>query len=74
LPRIVVSALVVLVMVVGLVGPPAIALLAFAILVVFIGWLAYLAWPSLDPRGKVIRALMLVLVIGFAGVQLSGLF
>lgn len=74
LPRIVVSALVVLLMVAGLSGPPAIALSAFAVLAVFIGWLAYLAWPTLDFRGKLIRALMLALVLVTAGVQVGGLF
>lgn len=72
LPRIVVSAVVLLLMVVGLAAPLAIALPAFAVLAAFVGWLAYLSWPALDTRGRLIRTLLLAVVLGAAALQVAG--
>lgn len=71
LPRIVVSAVVLLLMVVGLAAPLAFALPAFALLAAFVGWLAYLSWPALDTRGRLVRALLLAVVLGAAAVQVA---
>ena len=32
---------------------------AIALLLVFLGWLAYLAWPRLDPAGRLLRVIIL---------------
>ena len=41
-------------------GPAALPLLA--LLALLLGWLSYLSWPALDPRSRVLRAAVLVLV------------
>jgi uncharacterized protein DUF6703 len=72
LPRIFIPLLVLVLMVVGLSGPVPVAMLAFAVLAAFVGWLAYLSWPALDLGGRVVRVLMLVVVIGSAVAQVTG--
>ena len=32
---------------------------AIALLLVFLGWLAYVSWPRLDPAGRLLRVLIL---------------
>ena len=32
---------------------------AIALLLVFLGWLAYLSWPRLDPAGRLLRVIIL---------------
>jgi len=32
---------------------------AIALLLVFLGWLAYLSWPKLDPAGRLLRVIIL---------------
>jgi hypothetical protein len=54
-------------MLVGLVAPLPIALAALGVIVLFVLWLAFLSWPVLDTRGKLMRGIMLGLVVG-AGV------
>jgi Family of unknown function (DUF6703) len=71
LPRIIVSAGVLLLMVVGLVAPLVIALPAFAVIAAFVGWLAYLSWPALDTRGRLVRALLVALVLAAAALQIG---
>jgi hypothetical protein len=54
-------------MLVGLSAPLALALPALAIVAAFVGWLAYLSWPVLSSRGRLLRIVMVGLVVG-AGV------
>lgn len=72
LPRLIVSALVLVLMVVGLSGPLPLALPAFGVLAAFVGWLAYLSWPALDTRGRLLRVLLLAVVIGSGVAQVAG--
>jgi hypothetical protein len=32
---------------------------AIALLLVFLGWLAYVSWPRLDPAGRLLRVIIL---------------
>jgi hypothetical protein len=41
------------------------------VLAVLLGWLAYLSWPSLDARGRSLRVLALVVVVGVAALQVT---
>lgn len=72
LPRVAISALVLVLMLVGLSAPLPFALPAFAVLAVFVSWLSYLSWPVLDTRGRLVRAFMVAVVIGAAVAQLAG--
>jgi hypothetical protein len=65
-PKPVVLVAVAAVLVAGLIasGPLAFALLGA--LAVFLGWLLLLAWPVLTPTGRLIRALVVLLLLGAA--------
>ena len=52
----------------GLFLPVAVAAVVLAVLVLFLGWLAYLAWPKLDSGGRLVRLLM-VAMVAFVLVQ-----
>lgn len=44
----------------------------FFILIVgtFVGWLLFLSWPLLDPKAKIFRLLVVVVIIGSALTQI----
>jgi hypothetical protein len=46
----------------GLFAPPAIAVVLLLVLALFVAWLTYLAWPKLEPTGRLTRLLVLALV------------
>jgi hypothetical protein len=46
----------------GLFAPPAIAVVLLLALALLVAWLTYLAWPKLEPTGRLSRLLVLVLV------------
>ena len=72
LPRLVIPVVVLVLMLIGVSGPLPFALPAFAIIALFVAWLAYLSWPVLDTRGRVTRCLMLAIVIGSAVARTQG--
>ncbi len=72
LPPLVVSLVMLGLMLVGMLAPLWLALSAFAVVAVFVSWLAVLSWPVLDTRGKLLRCLLLGLVIGAATGRLRG--
>ena len=65
-PRWMLLAAFVLLAVGGALLPLALAVVCIAVLVVFLGWLLYLAWPSLDPRQRPGRLLVIGVLIGAA--------
>lgn len=56
----------------GLFLPAAIAVVLLAVLVLFVAWLTYLAWPKLDSSGRLTRLLVLVLVLYVAATRIAG--
>jgi hypothetical protein len=44
------------------------------VLAVFLGWLAYLSWPSLDLSGRLLRLASLAVLLIFAAGHLVGQF
>jgi hypothetical protein len=46
----------------GLFAPPAIAVVLLLVLALIVAWLTYLAWPKLEPTGRLTRLLVLALV------------
>jgi hypothetical protein len=57
----------------GLAAPVPLAVVALIILAIFIGWLAFLSWPVLDTRGRTMRLLVAVVLVGVAVARISGL-
>jgi hypothetical protein len=45
---------------------PPLASLPLVVVGGLMAWLTYLAWPALPPNGRVSRALVVLLVLGFA--------
>ena len=72
LPRLTVPALVLVLTVAGLLAPPAIGVPCLVILATFLGWLASLAWPKLDPTGRLLRALVVGMLVGAAIARATG--
>lgn len=52
----------------GLFAPVPMAAVLLVVLLVLLVWLTYLAWPKLDPTGRLTRLLVLALV-GYVLVQ-----
>ncbi|MEP6666403.1 MAG: DUF6703 family protein [Nocardioidaceae bacterium] len=72
LPTLVIPGAMLVLMLVGLSAPLPFALPALAVIAVFVAWLAYLSWPILDSRARLLRIVMLAVVIGAAVARLLG--
>jgi hypothetical protein len=72
LPRLTVPAIVLVLTVAGLLAPPPIGVPCLVILAAFLGWLAWLAWPKLDPTGRLLRALVVGMLVGAAIARGTG--
>jgi hypothetical protein len=71
LPRLLVPAGTLLLIVVGAFAPMPYALAAFVLLFLFIAWIAYLSWPVVPVSGRLMRLAMLALVAVLAVVRSS---
>ena len=60
----------VLLIVVGALAPPAVALPALAVVFLFCAWITYLSWPAVPASGRGLRILMLILVLAVGFVHL----
>jgi hypothetical protein len=56
----------------GLFAPPAIAAVLLLVLALLVAWLTYLAWPKLEPTGRLTRLLVLALVAYVLVTRLVG--
>ena len=63
LPPLVVPAVMLVLMLVGLMAPLAAAIPALLVILAFVLWLAYLSWPVLDTRGRLLRGVLLGAVL-----------
>lgn len=69
LPRFIVPVVMVVFMVLGLFLQPPFSGLALTIVSTFIAWLMYLSWPLLDPRSKLIRFTVFLILVGATSVK-----
>lgn len=65
-PRWVLLAAVFVLLVVGMAGTGWAAAAAVLVLAAALGWFAYLNWPALDGSGRALRAVALLVLVGFA--------
>jgi hypothetical protein len=72
LPRLLIPLGTVVLIAVGAFAPTPLALVAFAVLFVFIAWIAYLSWPAVPFSGRLMRLAMLALIVVLAVVSLDG--
>ncbi|MFC4051136.1 DUF6703 family protein [Actinomadura syzygii] len=66
LPRWVLLVAVFVLLVAGMAGTGWVAAAAVLVLAAALAWFAYLNWPALDGSGRALRAVALVVLVGFA--------
>jgi hypothetical protein len=71
LPRVAVAALPLLLLVLGAFLPVPFALVALALALLLLGWLAFLSWPRVEGGQKVMRVLVPVVVVAIAVLRLT---
>jgi len=54
---------------VGVLAPLAIGLVALALVLILVGWIAYLSWPVASTGGRIWRVLIVALLITLAVVR-----
>ncbi|MCW2914062.1 MAG: hypothetical protein JWN52_2130 [Actinomycetia bacterium] len=59
---------------IGMVATGWLGALPLLLLAVFLGWFAYLSWPSLDLPGRLLRLAALAVLLLFAAGHLVGQF
>ena len=69
LPQPVVPLLTIVLIAVGVLAPLPIGLVALALVLVLVGWIAYLSWPVAGTGGRIWRVLIVALLITLAVVR-----
>jgi hypothetical protein len=72
LPPLVVPGAVLVLMLLGLMSPLYVAIPALVLVGAFVLWLAYLSWPVLDSRGRLLRGVMVGAVAAALIGRLTG--
>lgn len=72
LPPLVIPVVVLVLMLVGLTAPLYLAVPALIVIVTFVIWLAYLSWPALDNRKRIVRGILLAAVVALALGRVTG--
>lgn len=70
LPRLMIPIATVALIAIGAFTPMPYALVAFAVIFVFIAWIAYLSWPVVSACGRLMRLAMLALIVVLAVTRL----
>jgi hypothetical protein len=69
-PRPVLPLLTVVLVLAGVLAPPAVGLVALAVVALFVSWIAYLSWPAVSGSGRLLRVAMVALVVTLALTRL----
>ncbi len=69
LPQPVVPLLTIVLIAVGVLAPLAVGLVALALVLLLVGWIAYLSWPAASTGGRIWRVLIVALLIALAVVR-----
>ena len=72
LPRLLVPLGTLVLVAIGAFAPVPVALLAFAVVFLFIAWIAYLSWPAVPISGRLMRLAMLVMIVVLALSRFRG--
>lgn len=73
LPAFVIPGAMVALLLIGLLAPLPLAIPAFVLMLLFIGWLAALSWPVLDNRGRLTRGIVFGLILGALIARITGI-
>lgn len=66
LPGPVVPLATVVLVAIGVLAPPAVGLVALAVVALFVCWISYLSWPVVTGSGRAVRVVMVALVLVLA--------
>ena len=72
LPPLLIPGAILLLMLVGLTAPLYAALPALLVIAAFVIWLAYLSWPVLDTKGRLVRGIMVGAVLAALVGRIGG--
>ena len=63
MPQMVVPLITIVLLAVGVLAPLPVGLVALALVLLFVAWIAYLSWPVASIGGRIWRVLILVLIV-----------
>jgi hypothetical protein len=69
-PSMVVPLITIVLIAIGVLAPLPIGLVALALVLLFVGWIAYLSWPVASTGGRIWRVLILALLVTLAVVRI----
>ncbi len=69
MPQMVVPLITIVLIAVGVLAPLPVGLVALALVLLLVGWIAYLSWPVAGVGGRVWRVLILALLVALAVVR-----
>jgi hypothetical protein len=69
MPQMLVPLITIVLLAVGVLAPLPIGLVALAVVLLFVGWIAYLSWPVAGVGGRIWRILIVVLIVALAVVR-----
>jgi hypothetical protein len=69
MPQMLVPLVTIVLLAVGVLAPLPVGLVALALVLLFVGWIAYLSWPVAGGGGRIWRILIVVLIVALAVVR-----
>jgi hypothetical protein len=66
MPQMVTPLITIVLLAVGVLAPLPVGLVALALVLLFVAWIAYLSWPVASTGGRIWRVLILVLIVALA--------
>ena len=68
-PPMVVPLITIVLIAVGVLAPLPVGLVALALVLLFVGWIAYLSWPVASTGGRIWRVLILALLVALGAIR-----
>lgn len=72
LPKWMVPAAMIVLVILGLAAPPDIGAVAFVLLAIFVSWLAFLSWPVLSGGARLLRVFVIAILLLAVVARLDG--
>ncbi len=69
MPQMVVPLITIVLIAVGVLAPLPVGLIALALVLLFVGWIAYLSWPVASTGGRIWRVLILALLVALGAIR-----
>ena len=69
MPQMLVPLVTIVLLAVGVLAPLPVGLVALALVLLFVGWIAYLSWPVASVGGRIWRVLILALLVALGAIR-----